>query len=87
MPPACVATQETTAAQTNAVVLRLADLKSRVVVSRDERGIAYIEAASDRLFQMELFRRTARGELSEIFSFVINLHPLNRQKCGMMNDE
>ena len=48
---------------------------------RDERGIPYIEAAndedlyfaqgyvtaSDRLWQMDLQRRTARGELSEIF--------------------
>ncbi|MET0647906.1 MAG: penicillin acylase family protein [Pyrinomonadaceae bacterium] len=62
-------------------VVRLPGLKKVVKVRRDERGIAYIEAedesdlyfaqgyvtASDRLWQMDLFRRTARGELSEIF--------------------
>lgn len=68
----------------SATDLRLPGLSSRVIVRRDERGIPYIEAtnesdlyfaqgyvtASDRLFQMELFRRTARGELSEIFGNV-----------------
>lgn len=56
-------------------------LRERVTVRRDERGIPYIEAAndddlyfaqgyvtaSDRLWQMDLQRRTARGELAEIF--------------------
>jgi penicillin amidase len=51
-----------------------------VTVRRDERGVPYIEAqnesdlylaqgyvtARDRLWQMDLLRRTARGELSEI---------------------
>lgn len=68
-------------AQTAAAVVRLPGLKKAVRVRRDERGIPYVEAedeldlyfaqgyvtASDRLFQMDLFRRTARGELSEIF--------------------
>jgi penicillin amidase len=67
--------------QANTQTLSLAGLRAPVTVRRDERGIPYIEAAnesdlyfaqgyvtaSDRLFQMELFRRTARGELSEIF--------------------
>jgi penicillin amidase len=62
-------------------VVRLQGLKKSVTVRRDERGIPYIEAAdeldlyfaqgyvtaSDRLWQMDLYRRTARGELSEIF--------------------
>jgi penicillin amidase len=62
-------------------VVKLQGLKKSVTVRRDERGIPYIEAAdeedlyfaqgyvtaSDRLWQMDLFRRTARGELSEIF--------------------
>jgi penicillin amidase len=75
------AQQAATAPAATASTLRLAGLNSRVVVRRDERGIPYIEAtnesdlyyaqgyvtASDRLFQMELFRRTARGELSEMF--------------------
>lgn len=59
-------------------------LKEKVTVRRDERGIPYIEAtnpadlyfaqgyitASDRLWQMELYRRVARGETSEIFGKV-----------------
>jgi penicillin G amidase len=61
--------------------LSLAGLKQPVTVRRDERGIPYITAqndedlyfaqgyatAADRLWQMDLLRRTARGELSEIF--------------------
>src|SRR6185437_10439062 len=60
---------------------QLAGLRASVTISRDERGIPYIEAtndddlyfaqgyvtASDRLWQMDLQRRTARGQLSEIF--------------------
>jgi penicillin amidase len=60
--------------------LHLRGLRGRVTVRRDERGIPYIDAgnqtdlyiaqgyvvASDRLWQMDLLRRTARGELSEI---------------------
>jgi len=56
-------------------------LHGTVTIRRDERGIPYIEAtndddlyfaqgyvtAGDRLWQMDLYRRTARGELSEIF--------------------
>jgi len=52
----------------------------KVKIRRDRRGIPYIEAAndrdlyfaqgyataSDRLWQMDFFRRTARGELAEI---------------------
>src|SRR6185369_9962647 len=52
----------------------------KVTISRDRRGIPYIEAAndrdlyfaqgyattSDRLWQMDFLRRTARGELAEI---------------------
>lgn len=60
--------------------LRLSGLRAPVVVRRDARGIPYIEAAneadlyfaqgyitaSDRLWQMDLLRRTGRGELAEI---------------------
>lgn len=56
-------------------------LQQTATVRRDERGIPYITAqndedlyfaqgyatAADRLWQMDLLRRTARGELSEIF--------------------
>jgi penicillin amidase len=69
------------AAQDKTTSLHLTGLKGRVTVRRDERAIPYIEAAteedlyfaqgyvtaSDRLWQMDLLRRTGRGELSEIF--------------------
>src|SRR5260370_3450971 len=61
--------------------LSLPGLHGRVTVRRDERGIPYIEAtddldllfaqgyvtASDRLWQMDVQRRAARGELAEVF--------------------
>lgn len=61
--------------------LKIAGLKDRVTIRRDERGIPYIEArnetdlyfaqgfatAQDRLWQMDLFRRVPRGETAEIF--------------------
>jgi penicillin amidase len=80
--PAPAALAQTAApARTEPAVVRLAGLKGGVKVRRDERGIPYIEAADemdlyfaqgyvtagDRLWQMDLMRRTARGELSEIF--------------------
>ena len=57
------------------------DLKAEVSVRRDTRAIPYIEAkndadlyfvqgyvtAGDRLWQMDLLRRVARGETAEIF--------------------
>ena len=59
----------------------VAGLQQSITVRRDDRGIPYISAqndndlyfaqgyatAQDRLWQMDLLRRTARGELSEIF--------------------
>ena len=68
-PPAAASTQT------------LAGLHKPVIVRRDERGIPHIEAtndedlyfaqgyvtAQDRLWQMDLLRRRARGELAEIF--------------------
>jgi len=62
-------------------ILSAKGLKEQVTVRRDERGIAYIEAkndadlffaqgyvtAQDRLWQMDLYRRVARGETAEIF--------------------
>lgn len=61
--------------------LALAGVTQKTTIRRDNRGIPYIEAANDadlyfaqgyataedRLFEMDLLRRTARGELSEIF--------------------
>ena len=63
------------------VELKVAGLQNRVTIRRDERGVPYIEAAneadlffaqgyvtaSDRLWQMDLLRRVARGESAEIF--------------------
>lgn len=68
-------------AQTPTQTLQIAGLKESVTVRRDERSIPYIEAkndadlyfaqgfvtASDRLWQMDLYRRVARGETAEIF--------------------
>lgn len=80
LPPASAqpTSQPTAALQTSSI--QIAGLRDRVTVRRDERGIPYIEAkndedlyfaqgyvtASDRLWQMDLGRRTARGELAEI---------------------
>lgn len=66
--------------QTNDSVVELSSLRGEVSVRRDERGVPYIEAtcdedlyfaqgyatAQDRLWQMDILRRTARGELSEV---------------------
>ncbi|MCY7375231.1 MAG: penicillin acylase family protein [Pyrinomonadaceae bacterium] len=71
-------------AQTPTRTLNVAGLADSVTVRRDERGIPYIEAkteadlyfaqgyvtASDRLWQMDLLRRVARGETAEIFGKV-----------------
>lgn len=79
--PARVSGSSLTAVQTGPQRLSFAGLHETVTVRRDERGIPYIEAAneadlyfaqgyvtaSDRLWQMDLTRRTARGELAEIF--------------------
>lgn len=70
-----------TVSQTPKSTVRVSGIKSTVTVGRDDRGIPYIEAeadadvyfaqgyvtAGDRLFQMDLMRRLARGETSEIF--------------------
>ena len=75
---AIVSGQQPGAAQSTSI--QIAGLQDRVTIRRDERGIPYIQAnndddlyfaqgyvtASDRLWQMELFRRNARGELAEI---------------------
>src|SRR4051794_31001527 len=66
--------------------LQIKGLKDRVVIRRDDRGIPYIKekndeafffarvyaTATDRLWQMDLFRRNARGELSEVLPKVPN---------------
>lgn len=74
------ATAAQTSLPSVAATLRFAELAAPVTVRRDRRGVPYIEAAndhdlyfaqgyvtaSDRLWQMDLLRRTARGELAEI---------------------
>jgi penicillin amidase len=61
--------------------LQLKNLKSKVVVTRDQSGIPHIQSenemdglralgftvASDRLFQMDVLRRLSNGTLSEVF--------------------
>lgn len=88
-------TQQTQPTQTAAsTTLQLKGLKDRVVIRRDERGIPYIEAkndedlffaqgyatATDRLWQMDLFRRNARGELSEVLPNVPGSPALDQDK-------
>jgi penicillin G amidase len=65
----------------DSVTVNVAGLSKSVTIRRDDRGIPYIEAtneadlyfaqgyvtATDRLWQMDVLRRTVRGELSEIF--------------------
>src|SRR5438876_9042078 len=82
------------AAQQSTKSLSLSGLHGRVTVRRDERGIPYIEAtndddlyfaqgyitASDRLWQMDLFRRTARGELAEVLGAGPNNVALEQDK-------
>lgn len=62
--------------------VQIRGIKDQVIIRRDERGIPYVEAkndedlyfgqgyatAADRLWQMDLFRRTARGELAEVLT-------------------
>jgi len=66
---------QTPAASASQMTIQLAGLHAPVTVRRDERGIPYIEAAnesdlnfaqgyvtaSDRLWQMDLLRRTAHS--------------------------
>lgn len=71
-------------AQTPTETLEVEGLKSEVVVRRDDRSVPYIEAkndadlyfaqgyitASDRLWQMDLYRRVASGRTAELFGSV-----------------
>src|SRR6185436_8665309 len=81
-----------TAPQQNAVQIK--GIKDRITIRRDERGIPYVEAqndedlffgqgyatAQDRLWQMDFFRRTARGELAEILGAGPNNVALDQDK-------
>jgi penicillin amidase len=71
---------ETVKLKRDITALELPSLIDKVTIRRDRRGIPYIDAAnehdlyfaqgyataSDRLWQMDFLRRTARGELAEI---------------------
>ncbi|HEY0761921.1 MAG TPA: penicillin acylase family protein [Pyrinomonadaceae bacterium] len=81
-----------TASQQTAVQIK--GIKDRITIRRDERGIPYVEAqndedlffgqgyatAQDRLWQMDLFRRTARGELAEVLGAGPNNVALDQDK-------
>ncbi|MEP6742046.1 MAG: penicillin acylase family protein [bacterium] len=89
---AFILSERTTAAQTTASPI--AGLIDQVTIRRDERGIPYIQAkndhdlylaqgyvtASDRLWQMDLLRRSERGELAEILSAGPNNVVLDQDK-------
>ncbi len=75
--PQSASAQAVTTAPTS---IQIAGLRARVTIRRDERGIPYVSAdndedlyfgqgyatAMDRLWQLDLLRRNARGELAEI---------------------
>src|SRR5688572_11004020 len=85
---------QSTAQQETSSSIQIKGIKDRVVIRRDERGIPYVEAqndedlyfgqgyatAADRLWQMDLFRRTARGELAEIMGAGPNNAALDQDK-------
>lgn len=74
--------------------IQIEGIKEQVIIRRDERGVPYVEAkndedlyfgqgyatAADRLWQMDLFRRTARGELAEILTAGPNNSALEQDK-------
>jgi penicillin G amidase len=74
--------------------IQIKDIQGRITIHRDERGIPYVEAqndddlyfgqgyatAQDRLWQMDLFRRTARGELAEVLGAGPNNVALDQDK-------
>src|SRR5687768_5989557 len=74
--------------------IQLQGIKTTVTIRRDERGIPYVEAqndedlyfgqgyatAADRLWQMDMFRRTTRGELAEVLTAGPNNVALEQDK-------
>ncbi len=89
-----VSAQQTSNQEANMQAVQVVGLREKVTIRRDERGIPYIEAkndedlyfaqgyitASDRLWQMDLFRRTARGELAEVLGAGPNNVALEQDK-------
>src|ERR1051325_554298 len=90
--PVCLLIASQASAQQQAVQIK--GIKDRITIYRDERGIPYVEAqndedlyfgqgyatAQDRLWQMDLFRRTARGELAEVLGAGPNNIALDQDK-------
>ena len=88
------AQNETPARNESPQSVQIKGLKDRVTITRDERGIPYIDAkndedlyfaqgyatATDRLWQLDLFRRNARGELAEILGAGPNNAVLEQDK-------
>ncbi len=74
--------------------VQIKGIKDRITIRRDERGIPYVEAlndedlffgqgyatAQDRLWQLDLFRRTARGELAEVLGTASNNLAVDQDK-------
>jgi penicillin amidase len=74
--------------------IQIKGIKDKITIYRDERGIPYIEAqndedlyfaqgyatAADRLWQMDLFRRTMRGELAEVLGVGPNNIAIDQDK-------
>jgi len=93
-----ISTSRPVTAQADTQSLKVVGLKDKVTVRRDERGIPYIEAAnehdlyfaqgyvvaSDRLWQMDLLRRSARGEVAEIFGRVALEEDKRRRTYGFI---
>ncbi len=81
----------------NAAEIKVAGLSGPVVVKRDARAIPYIEAqndddlyfmqgyvtASDRLWQMDVMRRVARGQTAEIFGEQALKEDIRWRKLGL----
>lgn len=77
----CLVSAAVSFAQPTSTSINLSGVSKQVTIRRDGRGIPYIKAssdadayfaqgyatASDRLWQMDLMRRLARGETAEIF--------------------
>jgi penicillin amidase len=90
--PVCLLIVSPAPAQQTAVQVQ--GIKDRITIRRDERGIPHIEAqndedlyfgqgyatAQDRLWQMDLFRRTARGELAEVLGVGPNNIAIDQDK-------
>ncbi|MCA1606440.1 MAG: penicillin acylase family protein, partial [Acidobacteria bacterium] len=93
-PSFIAAGEKNNGAQDTTRTIAMSGLRDRVTVRRDERGIPYVEAknnedlyfaqgyvtANDRLWQMDLLRRTERGELAEVLGAGPNNVALEQDK-------